>query len=73
MPRAARSWFDCIDCGAHVHRRLRPDRSKVCLECGIRRATEAAEQLHNKSGPAYDRWERTNGPLGRLPTTDKPE
>lgn len=47
--------YDCIDCGTHVTRIRQSDEPRVCLECGVQRGVKAAIEMHNRSGPAYDR------------------
>lgn len=55
----------CTGCGAEVKGRIPPAGELLCIDCAIDKARDAATQMANKSGPAYDRWLATNGPKGR--------
>lgn len=50
--------YRCIDCGKTVTRRRDPRQPMACAECAIKRAGDALRQLHNKSGPVYERMLR---------------
>jgi DNA-directed RNA polymerase subunit RPC12/RpoP len=30
----------------------------LCLECSVRKTYENAQQLHDHSGPAYEKWKK---------------
>jgi hypothetical protein len=61
----------CEDCGARVRRDLTSRRRGVCARCGVDRATAAALQMANKSGPAWDRFLASKGPAGRPRVRDE--
>jgi len=48
--------FDCADCGAHVTRTLSSHQSRVCQPCAADRSAAAVQQLHDKSGPYWDKY-----------------
>lgn len=52
--------FDCADCGAPTTRRRHPGDLLVCRDCGIERAAQAAREMANRSGPAWDAWVASN-------------
>lgn len=48
--------YDCEDCGAHCRRPRNSKQSRVCLECGVRRAANYNRDLAARSGPGYAHW-----------------
>lgn len=51
--------FDCDDCGETATRKVKNGKTRLCRACGERRAIEGAVGMATKSGPAYDRWQKT--------------
>lgn len=64
MPRAIIDG-QCGHCGEPVRGAYGKDGLLLCLECRLSKARDAAIQMANHEGPAYDAWVRTRGPLGR--------
>ena len=69
MPHATATPHPCAaGCGATV---VKVDRGRpiYCAECGPRVAAEAARQMHEKSGPAWDAFQaaraKGRGGIGR--------
>ena len=42
----------CEVCGRQYQARRQP----YCVECGLDRMIDAAEQMHRRKGPIYERW-----------------
>lgn len=55
----------CDTCPTVVKGRIPPSGEFHCVECNIKHAADAAIQMANKCGPAYDKWLETRGPQGR--------
>jgi len=64
MPYAIRT-RTCACCGELTTGRYPPFKDVHCLNCNTGHMKDAARQMAAKSGPYYDRWLRTRGPLGR--------
>lgn len=47
----------CATCGKPTKKGPRP-RSYCSLDCSIRAALDAQQQLHDHKGPVYRRWKR---------------
>lgn len=52
--------FACEDCGNTTRRRRLSTDPRICVPCGVIRATDAAVQMSERSGPAYDAWQASN-------------
>lgn len=65
MSKAYWRTFDCIDCGALTRRKLKWDTDKRCIECSINAACKSVAEMHCKSGPAYDKFMKSDGRFGR--------
>lgn len=50
----------CDKCGDPVEVNAQTVNAPTCYNCGMQRAIDAATQMHNKSGPFYDRWLASN-------------
>ena len=48
--------FDCADCGTPTVRVLSSHQSRVCQPCAAARSAAACQQLHDKSGPYWDKY-----------------
>ena len=48
--------YDCADCGKPTERKRHPYDKMICVDCGVKRAEEAARDMGNKSGPNYRKW-----------------
>lgn len=46
----------CIDCGVHVERRRASMTPHRCHECSKAAAEAAADQMHNRCGPAWEKY-----------------
>lgn len=56
---------DCTTCGALVKGRIPALGDVHCIDCSVQLLAQAALEMHNKCGPAYDSWLQTRGPQGR--------
>ena len=57
----------CEDCGAAIYKVKRPDKPLICMACAMIRATVAASQMRDHSGPAWDKWLASNARKGPPP------
>lgn len=48
--------YACVDCGTPTRRKRNPKQPKVCLECGISRASAYTASVARKEGPGYEVW-----------------
>jgi hypothetical protein len=55
-PKAHTKTVRCPDCNCRMTVGARTRKPKRCVDCGIKRAMDAARQMQAKNGPAYDRW-----------------
>lgn len=47
---------ECVGCGEPVTKASDPRRPWRCLNCSVSRNVRAMIEMHEKNGPAYDRW-----------------
>lgn len=47
----------CSICGKPVTVGIKTRKPQRCIGCGIQAATDAQIQMHNKSGPVYEKWQ----------------
>ena len=55
----------CNECGAPMTVNAQTVKAPRCYECGLAAKIDQMRQMHEKSGPYYDEWLKTRGPLGR--------
>ncbi len=56
----------CVDCGREFPRK-ELNRGGRCQDCGMAACRDSMIQLHQKSGPYYERWrESIKAAAGRL-------
>ena len=55
----------CKECNRPVIVNAQTVNPPTCYDCGMARAQDQMRQMHEKSGPFYEAWLRTNGPNGR--------
>ena len=46
----------CEQCGQPVHVGRNKRNAMLCLDCRIARSTSCAHQMHDRSGPYWDKW-----------------
>lgn len=46
----------CVDCGREVTKYAPSKVDLHCIDCGKGRAARAADEMYNKSGPAWDKF-----------------
>src|SRR5215469_2931223 len=68
----ARYTADCEGCGQPCRRWWKTGQPKLCLQCGVARAQQAALEMAARSGPHYDAWLASRGPAGRPRTNGAP-
>lgn len=56
----AERMFSCPDCGKPHRKRAPAGSVNRCHPCNIVYAADVARQMHEKSGPAYQRWVMAN-------------
>ncbi len=54
MPRVSEV-IPCVDCNEEFPRKLL-NRMGRCRQCALKAIGESATQLHNHSGPYYEKW-----------------
>lgn len=55
----------CRGCGRPMTVDVQTRNSPRCLDCGVGAAVAAARQMHDKAGPAWERWLASNANKGR--------
>jgi len=51
-----KKWMPCKRCGVNMQVGVRTKKQPRHVECGVLDAQDAARQMHEKSGPAWDKW-----------------
>ena len=52
---------NCEDCGVAIWRKANRAIAQLCLSCGVKRGLTAMQQMHDHSGPYYERWLEATG------------
>ena len=55
----------CIRCGKPTPRKHKQTGKRLCLECALSNAAQAAREMAAQSGPAWDKWAAVTGGRGR--------
>lgn len=66
MPKRLRH-YQCLDCGRETHRVRSSTQNRICVDCGLLRAEQAARDMFYKQGPAWEAHQRALRERGLAP------